>query len=129
MESAAYAKDVHRREYPGTYAAVNELPLLSLWHDTVNTQDALAYLDATGNYEQQVEGLQILYPFYGSRMGGAVESVVGAGLLFPVGGAIVGHISGRVQASRLPATQDVGHPIASSSEAKPTMIARPDLDH
>src|SRR5579863_10459651 len=33
LESAAYAKDVHAREYPGTYAAVNQLPVASLWHE------------------------------------------------------------------------------------------------
>jgi hypothetical protein len=126
LEPAAYAKDVHGREYPGTYAAVNQLPVLSLWHETVNTKDALAYLQATGNPEQQAEGIKILYPYYGSQMGGAVASVVGVGFLFPIGGAIVGHLSGCTQTSRLPATQDAGQPIATSGNASPTVIARQD---
>ena len=126
VESAAYAKDVHGREYPGTYAAVNQLPVVSLWHDTVNTKDALAYLQATGNPEQQAEGIRILYPYYDSQMGGAVASVVGAGFLFPIGGAIVGHISGSTQTSRLPATQDAAQPIATSGDASPTVLARHD---
>jgi hypothetical protein len=126
VETAAYAKDVHGREYPGTYAAVNQLPVVSLWHDTVNTKDALAYLQATGNSEQQAEGIKILYPYYGSQMGGAVASFVGAGFLFPIGGAIVGHISGSTQTSRLPATQDAGQPVSTSGDASPTVIARHD---
>jgi hypothetical protein len=117
LESAAYAKDVHGREYPGTYAAVNQLPVVSLWHDTVNTNDALAYLQATCNKEQQAEGINILYPYYGLQMGGAVAGVVGAGVLFPVGGAIVGHISGRTQTSQAPATQDAGQAVAKCPDA------------
>ena len=128
VESAAYAKDVHGREYPGTYAAVNQLPAVSLWHDTVNTTDALGYLQATGNQEQQAEGIKILYPYYGAQMGGAVASVVGAGILFPIGGAIVGHLSGATQTSRLPTTPDAGQPagqpVATSGDASPTVIAR-----
>jgi hypothetical protein len=127
LESAAYAKDVHGREYPGTYAAVNQLPVLSLWHETVNTQDALAYLQATGNQEQQAEGIKILYPYYGSQMGGAVASVVGAGFLFTAGGAIVGHLSGSTQTSQMPATTpDAGQPVTASGDASPIVIARHD---
>jgi hypothetical protein len=128
LESAAYAKDVHSREYPGTYAAVNQLPVVSMWHDTVNTKDALAYLQATGNPDQQAEGIKILYPYYGSQMGGAVASVVGAGFLFPIGGAIVGHLSGCTQTSGLPATQDAEQPIVASGDASPIGIARHDPD-
>ena len=128
MESAAYAKDVHDRTYPGTYAAVNQLPVVSLWHETVNTQDALAYLQATGNSQQQAEGIEILYPYYGLQMGGAVASVVGAGILFPVGGAIVGHISGQTQAHRLPATQDASQATAANSAGPPAAVAQRDAD-
>lgn len=117
LEPAAYAKDVHSREYPGTYAFVNQLPLVSLWHETVNTQDALGYLQATGNREQQAEGIKILYPYYGSQMGGAVAGIVGGGMLAPIGGAIVGHISGRTQTSQMPATNDTGQAAATSTDA------------
>lgn len=134
LEAAAYAKDVHAREYPGSYAAVNQLPVVSLWHDTVNTNEALAYLHATGNKEQQAEGINILYPYYGSQMGGAVASVVGAGILFTAGGAIAGHISGRTQTSQMPATPDAGQASATNPAAAPNggagaaVIARRDPD-
>jgi hypothetical protein len=127
LESAAYAKDVHDREYPGTYAAVNQLPVVSLWHDTVNTKDALGYLQATGNQEQQAEGIKILYPYYGAQMGGAVASVVGAGILFPIGGAIVGHLSGATQTPQSPAPQDAGQPagqpVATSGDEGHIVVA------
>jgi hypothetical protein len=126
LESAAFAKDVHGREYPGTYAAVNQLPLMSLWHETVNTKDTLAYLQATGNAEQRAEGIKILYPYYGSQMGGAVAGVFGGGILFPIGGAIAGHLSGTAQTSQLPAAQDAGHAAATSVDASPIVIAQQD---
>jgi hypothetical protein len=136
LNAAAYAKDVHSRDYPGTYAAANQLPVVSMWHETVNTQDALGYLQATGTKEQQAEGINILYPHYGSEMGGAVASVVGAGLLFTAGGAIAGHISGRTQTSQMPseppsqppATQDAGQAAATSAGAATPVIARRDSD-
>jgi hypothetical protein len=97
IQAAAYAKDVHQRDLPGTYAFVNELPVVSLWHDTVNTREALDYFVAFGDVEQQAEAQRILYPHYAMRVGGAVGGIVGAEPLFVAGGAVVGHVSGRVQ--------------------------------
>lgn len=101
MEAAAYAKDVQSREFPGTYAAVNQLPIVSIWHETINTQDTLAYLEAYGSYKEQKDGLAILYPNYGASVGGAFGSIVGATPLFEAGGALVGHFSGRHKASKV----------------------------
>lgn len=101
MEAAAYAKDVQSREFPGTYAAVNQLPLVSIWHETINTRETLEYLQTHGTYEDQEEGLAILYPNYGASVGGALGSVLGVPPVFEVGGAVVGHISGRHKAAQV----------------------------
>jgi hypothetical protein len=97
IQAAAYAKDVHQRNLPGTYAFVNELPFVSLWHDTVNTREALDYFVAYGDPVEQAEAQRILYPHYAMKVGGAVGGVVGAEPLFVAGSAVVGHVSGRVQ--------------------------------
>lgn len=102
MQPAAYAKDLHSREYPGTYAAVNELPVITLWHETIATQDALAYLESTGNRQEYIEGLEVLHPYYGSRVGGSIDSVIGIGPLAQIAGAVVGHATGHWQAHHLP---------------------------
>ena len=102
MQAAAYAKDLHNRERPGTYAAVNELPIVALWHETIATRDALAYLQTQGDAEAFREGERILEPHYGSRVGGAFDFIVGFGPVFQVGGAIVGHVSGRMYPSAEP---------------------------
>ena len=94
MEAAAYAKDVKHRDLPGTYAAVNHLPIVSLWHETINTQDTLNYLQTHGTYDEQREGLAILYPNYGASVGGTVGSLFGITGVFEIGGAVIGHVSG-----------------------------------
>jgi hypothetical protein len=101
MEAAAYAKDVRQRELPGTYAAVNSLPIISVWHETINTQDTLDYLQTHGTYEDQREGLAILYPNYGASVGGAFGSLFGFTGVFEIGGAVVGHVSGWHKATQV----------------------------
>jgi hypothetical protein len=46
-------------------------------------------------------GYKILHPYYGAQAGGALRNVVGVGPLFEVGGAVVGHITGRAEIRRL----------------------------
>ena len=101
MEAAAYAKDVKQRELPGTYAVVNSLPVVSVWHETINTQDTLDYLQTHGTYEEQREGLAILYPNYGASVGGAFGSLFGFSGVFEIGGAVVGHVSGWHKAAQV----------------------------
>ncbi|OAI53147.1 hypothetical protein AYO47_00985 [Planctomyces sp. SCGC AG-212-M04] len=93
--SSAYSKDVHSREYPGTYAAVNEFAIASLWHDTIAADDALGYLAQRQDQAAYEEGVAFLHPYYGSQVGVAAESVVGAAPLLWIGGAIAGHLNGR----------------------------------
>ena len=101
IEAAAYAKDVKHRDLPGTYAAANALPVISVWHETINTQDTLQYLQTHGTYDEQREGLAILYPNYGASVGGAVGSLFGFTGVFEIGGAVVGHVSGWHKASQV----------------------------
>jgi hypothetical protein len=101
MEAAAYAKDIKQRELPGTYATVNTLPVVSVWHETINTQETLDYLQTHGTHEEQLEGLAILYPNYGASVGGAFGSLFGFTGVFEIGGAIVGHVSGWHKAAQV----------------------------
>ena len=102
IQSAAYAKDLRTRSHPGTYAFVNELPVLGMWRETIATQDALDYVAATGDRQAREESLVILYPHYGLLAGGTVESVLLGSPLIPLGGLMLGHLSGRASALVLP---------------------------
>jgi hypothetical protein len=105
IEAAAYAKDIQSREMPGTYAAVNHLPVVSIWRETISTNDTLAYLASHGTTDDHKEGLAILYPNYGAAVGGSFGSLIGATPAFELGGAVVGHISGQHKAAMMDADE------------------------
>jgi hypothetical protein len=98
---AAYAKDVRSRELPGTYAAVQDVPVVSLWHETIATRDALNYSFYSGSPQEAREAECLLHPRYGSRVGGVFGSFTGIGSLSTWVGAACGHVVGRYQASHI----------------------------
>lgn len=128
IQSAAYGKDVQGRTHPGTYAAVNQLPVVSLWHETINTNDALGYARASGDYALEAESVRILHPFYGMRVGGAIGSVIGPQSLLVVGGAVAGHISGWINAPAAPAEADAEAEMAATPAAAQAVVRGQEAD-
>ena len=104
VEATAYAQDVQSRSWPGTYAAVNELPFVSIWHETVNVKDAADFVEQHGTEKQRADGLRVLHSNYGST----VAFAVGAGPIAQIGAAVAGQFTGAFHASRLdsPATEE-----------------------
>jgi hypothetical protein len=73
-----------------------------LWHEAVASRDALRYIDATGSPEDQEEAYRLLYPAYGTYVGGAVGDILPGAKIIPYAGAVVaGHIAGRIQGRRI----------------------------
>jgi len=97
VEATAYAKDVRSRTLPGTYAAVNQLPFVSIWHESVNVRDAVAFVEQHGTPEERVDGLRVLHANYGST----IALATGAGPIAQIGGAVAGQFTGRFQAAWL----------------------------
>jgi len=97
VEATAYAKDVRSRTLPGTYAAVNQLPFVSIWHESVNVRDAVAFVEQHGTPEERVDGLRVLHANYGST----IAVATGAGPIAQIGGAVAGQFTGRFQAAWL----------------------------
>ena len=97
VEATAYAKDVRSRALPGTYAAVNHLPFVSIWHESVNVRDAVAFMEQHGTSEERIDGLRVLHANYGST----IALATGAGPIAQVGGAVAGQFTGRFQAAWL----------------------------
>lgn len=102
IHEAGHSKDFTRRYWKGTYAAAYLLPIVPLYHESIASGDALAYIDQHESVERQVEARQILYPAYATYVGGA------AGTLFPpvstplyYGSVITGHAVGRYQARQV----------------------------
>ncbi len=92
LAEAAYANDVSARPHPGTYAAVQELPLVSLWHETLATREVLNYVAIHGSPEQVPKIRHDLYARYGIETAGAASQLLpdGSGL-FQIIGAVSGH--------------------------------------
>ena len=107
IHEGGHAKDFSRRSYPGTYAALYGLPVVPLYHESIATRDAIAYAQRTEDPELQRETYRILYPAYGTYVGGALGSVLPlASLPAYYGSVILGHAAGRWQANQIPNSQE-----------------------
>ncbi len=93
LAEAAYAKDIHQREFPGTYATVQQLPLAAMWHETLATGEVLQYVSINGSVDDQEKVRQLMYARYGMELGGVLSEVLPDGSsLYPVVGAASGHV-------------------------------------
>lgn len=98
ISRAAYAKDIREQSHPGTYAATQEIPFVSLISTTRATNEALKYSQQYGNSAERSEAKRILSPDYGSSWGGQIASLVPFGA--PIGrlaGAAVGHATNQIR--------------------------------
>jgi hypothetical protein len=95
MHEGGHAKDFSNRDYPGTYAAIYALPIVPLYHERIASNDVLGYLNRRGDRNGEKAAYRILYPAYGTYVGGA------AGTIFPTAstpvyaaGVLSGHAAG-----------------------------------
>jgi hypothetical protein len=99
LHEAAYAKNIHQRRHPGTYAVVQHLPLVGMWYRTNATREALQYLEQHDRaLAESPEANRVLFPMYGGALGGQIAQFVPipfAGLALNVTGTGIGHIVGR----------------------------------
>ena len=129
LHEGGHARDFARRDWPGLYAVAFGLPITELYPEAIATGEALAYLerrpnapgcDAPPDDEESplaprrlepriAEARRILYPAYGTYLGGAAGEAVGMTIGLPVyaGAVVAGHVTGRavnrVESSREPA--------------------------
>lgn len=108
LHEGGHAKDFAQREWKGTYAFSYMIPFVNLYHEALATSDALGYLRAQDDLAMQKEGYNVLYPAYGTYIGGNF----GEWLFFPwnyvayAAGVIPGHVVGRVRSATLPDPTD-----------------------
>lgn len=103
LHEAAHAKDFSRRDYPGTYALVYLLPVVPLWHEKIATGDVVDYVLRADDEHLIRETYRVLYPAYGTYVGGA------AGFLLPdyadplyIGSVLVGHAAAHHHSYQVP---------------------------
>ncbi len=98
LHEAAYAKDVHSKSLPGSYAFVNEIPPISIWRHTVGVNDVLGYAQAKEDWAVEMETYRVVYP----QMGIHSTMLTGSflpfwdGVVLSAAGAAAGHVTGRV---------------------------------
>lgn len=98
LHEAAYAKDVYSRRMPGTYAFVNELPVVGMWRHIVGINDVLGYAVINDDWLVEEETYSVVYPVVGMKstlMTGSFLSFWD-GVILSVGSAAVGHTAGQV---------------------------------
>lgn len=103
LREGGRAKDVARREYPGSYAFWASLPIIDLWPATIAYGEAIAYAQANGDVTLRKESYNILYPAYGGHLGNSAGTFASGLIAMPIylGGIIAGHAAGRVESRRI----------------------------
>lgn len=91
ISRAAYAQDLRTRVNPGAYAAIKDIPVAGLAHETTATQLALQWYE--DKPDQIDNAREILLPSYGASVGGQIASFVPYG---EVVGRMIGGGAGRI---------------------------------
>ncbi len=109
LHEGGHAKDFENAKMRGTYAAIGALPLAPLYYEAQATGDAVGYLREKDLKEMEKESYKILYPAYGTYVGGEFVNLVD--ILSPVDAAVVlgvqlaivipGHIVGRIKSANV----------------------------
>ena len=102
QEQASYAKLVHGRAHPGTYAALTSLPIVQLWPEKQSKNDVLDYTLANGTAAEQQEATRVLYAEYGAEVGGQASILLGSNLPLTLAGAGIGHVTAHYKAITTP---------------------------
>ncbi len=92
LHEAGHAHDFATQHFKGTYAAVRLVPFVDLYQEFQATDEAIEYLIETGDRATELSAYKILYPAYGTYVGG--YTLPPFGLLF----VVFGHIYGRTVA-------------------------------
>ena len=97
LHEGGHAKDFGQVTLKGTYAIARILIPFELWQEYVASEDAISWCLATNDREMERSAYRLLYPAFGTYVGGSIFPIAG-GLI----GAIPGHIVGRIRASKVP---------------------------
>jgi len=106
LHEAGHAKDFAERKYKGSYSALRMLPLVPLYQEALATGDAIGYFKEKELVEEEKDAYKVLYPAYGTYVGGEafrwvqwwVDLPPWAEYAVTYGSAIPGHIIGRAKA-------------------------------
>ena len=126
LHEAAHAKDFSRRKYPGTYALAYLIPGVPLWHERVATRDVMDYVTKQEDPDLQREAYRILYPAYGTYVGGAIGNIVPdyADPIY-IGAVLFGHAAAHHAAYEVPEHSAASAPMPIPEYSVMEPIAEP----
>lgn len=97
VHEGGHARYWAEREYKGNHAAAYALvPGAALYYEAVATGDALAYLREFGSAADERDGYEILYPAYGTYVGGLLSPA-----LLELAPVVAGHVVGRIESRKI----------------------------
>ena len=120
LHEGGHAKDFSKRKWKGTYGFFTAWPIVNLYPEALASSDAISYLRTEGTAEEEKGAYKVLYPAYGTYLGGGIGEVA-VPVAYPlyIGGVVVGHISGRVKASGVDERRAAEEARAPAPEATP----------
>lgn len=114
LHEAGHAQDFARRHYKGTYAVLYMVPFFDLYPEAVASSTALSYEETYRPLAEQKQACRLLYPAYGTYVGGNLGQFFAEPIYWSIylGSVGVGHVVGLTAAAGLheepmPASSDV----------------------
>ncbi|HTU24214.1 MAG TPA: hypothetical protein VMF30_02380 [Pirellulales bacterium] len=101
LYEGAFAKNVHRHKWRGTYTAFSGLPGASLVRGSHEVGDVLGYAQVQHDWPTERQAYYVLYPQVGAQTASLATPIVPVWWAVPMvglGGAAVGHVTGRMVA-------------------------------
>ena len=95
IHEAGHALDFSSQPHKGSYAMARILPFVDLAQEHEATTIAIDYFMDSGDRPNELSAYKILYPAYGTYVGGYMPGPFGIGSIVAV---LAGHVLGRVQA-------------------------------
>ncbi len=123
MHEGGHAKDISEHEYRGSYAAIRLLPLLSLVHEGRASSDALSYMQDKQDRQGEKNGYKVLYPAFGTYIGGEITLFYPALHYASLLMAIPGHIVGRIRAAMVEDPEELEPKAGGEERAEPALGA------
>lgn len=126
LHEAGHAKDFAGRRYKGSYAFLRMLPLVPLYQEARATGDTIGYLRERQETRREKRAYKILYPAYGTYIGGEILNWVPAGqevsYLVLFGAALPGHLVGRIKAATTPEAPALADESREAPPADPVLL-------
>ena len=108
LHELGHVLDFRRRTFPGLYALVRMLPIVSLYQEYLASLYAVLYLREVGDVDEEMRAYRLLAPAYSTYVFGALvewfPSTVIRSLMLPV--ILAGHVLGEGVAQHRAATID-----------------------